>query len=80
MRKVIAHEGSHIEDAQRFAATYNPATRMYSRSANYTVEQAERKAYSVSDKVKPVPPGFVEKILEVTPNKDWYVWPEKITR
>lgn len=51
MRAVSAHEGTHLVQEQRLAASYDATSGKYSASLNMTKLTAERQVYSVENKI-----------------------------
>jgi len=84
MKRMIAHEGSHFEDAQKFANTYDPKTKKYSAQADYTRRQTETKAFQIGNKIKPYgyrSPQELQRDITKAFGKgaDALVWPERYT-
>jgi hypothetical protein len=82
--RAIAHEGTHLADAKKFAESWNPKTGKYSARANYTHGQTEFRAYKAGQSVKPFAgfrsDGDIQRFIDSHyQNANDPVWPEAIT-
>jgi hypothetical protein len=80
MQRMNAHEGSHLEDGQNFASSFDPKTGKYSAQKNYTSRQTEKKAYELGNRIKPYTHSDQELQRDIIKNyPDTLVWQQDST-